>query len=141
MQSSSTIRYQGCGGKIRACEQHLAHGRPACELARKVDAGVRRARRGQCQVGQAGPPREVAIVGDLTGTLTSSATASDLAGRPGLGPLLVVGSGKTEHEIPFAQEFLKQVDLGHKRIEMNLPEGLLEVNAPLTDDEKRQQRR
>src|SRR5207248_6531171 len=58
----------------------------------------------------------------------------------GEAPLLVVGSGKTEHEIPFAQEFLKQVDLGRKRIEMNLPEGLLEVNAPLTDEEKQEQK-
>jgi hypothetical protein len=36
--------------------------------------------------------------------------------------------------------FLDRVDLQHKRIEMNLPEGLLEVNAPLTDEEKKQQR-
>jgi len=58
----------------------------------------------------------------------------------GEAPLLVVGSGKTEHEIPYAQEFLKQVDLERKRIEMNLPEGLLEVNAPLTDEEKQEQK-
>ena len=59
----------------------------------------------------------------------------------GEAPLLVVGAGKTEYEIPYAQEFLKQVDLEHKRIEMNLPEGLLEVNASLTDEEKQQQRK
>ena len=58
----------------------------------------------------------------------------------GEAPLLVVAS-KTEYEIPYAQEFLKQVDLEHKRIEMNLPEGLLEVNASLTDEEKQQQRK
>ena len=58
----------------------------------------------------------------------------------GEAPLLVVGSGKNEFEIPYAQEFLKQVDLEHKRIEMNLPEGLLEVNAPLTDEEKQEQK-
>ena len=57
----------------------------------------------------------------------------------GEAPLLVVGSGKTEHEIPYAQEFLVRVDLDRKRIEMNLPEGLLEVNAPLTEEEKKQQ--
>jgi 16S rRNA processing protein RimM len=57
----------------------------------------------------------------------------------GEAPLLVVGSGKTELEIPYAQEFVVRVDLEHKRIEMNLPEGLLEVNAPLTDEEKREQ--
>jgi 16S rRNA processing protein RimM len=59
----------------------------------------------------------------------------------GEAPLLVVGAGKTEYEIPYAQEFLKQVDLEHKRIEMNLPEGLLEVNASLTDEEKQRQRK
>jgi 16S rRNA processing protein RimM len=59
----------------------------------------------------------------------------------GEAPLLVVGSEKTEYEIPFAQEFLVQVDLEHKRIEMILPEGLLDVNAPLTDEEKKQQQK
>jgi hypothetical protein len=34
---------------------------------------------------------------------------------------------------------LKQVDPAAKRIEMALPEGLLEVNAPLTPEEKKQQ--
>ena len=58
----------------------------------------------------------------------------------GEAPLLVIGEGRSELEIPYAQEFLVQVDLKHKRIEMNLPEGLLEVNTPLTEEEKRQQR-
>jgi 16S rRNA processing protein RimM len=58
----------------------------------------------------------------------------------GEAPLLVVVAGKTEFEIPYAQEFLKQVDLEHKRIEMALPEGLLEVNAPLTAEEKQEQK-
>ena len=57
----------------------------------------------------------------------------------GEAPLLVV-VGKTEYEIPYAQEFLVQVDLEHKRIEMVLPDGLLEVNAPLTDEEKQEQK-
>ena len=59
----------------------------------------------------------------------------------GEAPLLVIGGGKSEFEIPYAQEFLGRVDLEHKRIEMNLPEGLLEVNAPLTDEEKKEQQR
>ena len=58
----------------------------------------------------------------------------------GEAPLLVIGSGKNELEIPYAQEFLKSVSFDHKRIEMALPEGLLEVNAPLTEEEKKQQR-
>jgi 16S rRNA processing protein RimM len=59
----------------------------------------------------------------------------------GEAPLLVVGAGKFELEIPYVQEFLLQVDLKGKRIEMTLPEGLLEVNAPLTDEEKREQQK
>ncbi len=58
----------------------------------------------------------------------------------GEAPLLVVGSGKQELEIPYAQAFLVRVDLEGRRIEMNLPEGLLEVNAPLTDEEKQSQK-
>ena len=65
---------------------------------------------------------------------------SDVRFGAGEAPLLVVGSGKNELEIPYAQEFLVRVDLEHKRIEMNLPEGLLEVNAPLTAEEKKEQR-
>jgi 16S rRNA processing protein RimM len=65
---------------------------------------------------------------------------SDVRFGAGEAPLLVVGSGKHEHEIPYAQVFLERVDLEHKRIGMNLPEGLLEVNAPLTEEEKREQR-
>jgi 16S rRNA processing protein RimM len=59
----------------------------------------------------------------------------------GEAPLLVVAAGKSEFEIPYAQEFLGRVDLEGKRIEMMLPEGLLDVNAPLTDEEKQQQKR
>ena len=57
----------------------------------------------------------------------------------GEAPLLVV-AGRIEYEIPYAQEFLLRVDLEGKRIQMALPEGLLEVNAPLTDEEKQEQK-
>jgi 16S rRNA processing protein RimM len=57
----------------------------------------------------------------------------------GEAPLLVV-AGKAEYEIPYAQEFLLRVDVEHKRIEMALPDGLLEVNSPLTDEEKQEQK-
>ena len=58
----------------------------------------------------------------------------------GEAPLLLVAGRAQTYEIPYAQEFLKHVDLGRKRIEMQLPEGLLEVNAPLTIEEKAQQK-
>ena len=53
---------------------------------------------------------------------------------------MVVKADK-EYEIPFAEAFLKNVDLGQKRIVMSLPEGLLELSAPLTAEEKEQQKR
>ena len=59
---------------------------------------------------------------------------------PGAGeaPLLLV-TGARQVEIPYAQAFLKSLDLGRKQIVMALPEGLLDVNAPLTEEEKSQQ--
>ncbi len=64
---------------------------------------------------------------------------NDVRFGAGEAPLLIVGSGKSELEIPYAQEFLLRTDLEQKRIEMNLPDGLLDVNAPLTEEEKREQ--
>ena len=57
----------------------------------------------------------------------------------GEAPLLIVGTGSKRHEIPYAEAYLKGVDLEHKRIQMQLPEGMLDLNAPLTDEEKHQQ--
>lgn len=39
--------------------------------------------------------------------------------------------------IPFVNEYLVRVDPSARRVEMRLPEGLLEINAPLTEEEKR----
>jgi 16S rRNA processing protein RimM len=85
-----------------------------------------------------------AYVSDLIGCVVSDrghevGVVRDVRFGAGEAPLLVV-AGKAEYEIPYAQEFLVRVDLEHKRIEMNLPEGLLEVNAPLTDEEKQEQK-
>ncbi len=61
----------------------------------------------------------------------------DVTFGAGEAPLLVVKSGaKFPYEIPFAQSYLEKVDLEQKQIRMRLPEGLLEVNAPLREDEK-----
>jgi 16S rRNA processing protein RimM len=60
----------------------------------------------------------------------------------GEAPLLIVqGTAKLPYEIPFAEAYLAGVDLDAKRIRMNLPEGMLEVNAPLSEEEKREQRK
>ena len=57
----------------------------------------------------------------------------------GEAPLLIVGVGSKRYEIPYAEAYLKSVDLVHKQISMQLPEGMLELNAPLTAEEKEQQ--
>ena len=58
----------------------------------------------------------------------------------GEAPLLVVQAKeprrKLPYEIPFAEAFLEKLDLERKQVWMKLPEGLLEVNAPLAKDEK-----
>lgn len=59
----------------------------------------------------------------------------------GEAPLLIVDTAGKEYEIPYADAYLRSVDLAQKQIRMRLPEGLLEVNAPLTQEEKEQQRR
>lgn len=87
-----------------------------------------------------------AYVSDLLGCTLADhgrevGVVSEVRFGAGEAPLLVVGLGKNQLEIPFAEEFLVRVDLDGKRIEMNLPEGLLAVNAPLTAEEKERQKR
>jgi 16S rRNA processing protein RimM len=55
----------------------------------------------------------------------------------GEAPLLIVPSGaKLPYEIPFAEAYLEKVDLERRQVRMRLPEGLLDVNAPVTKKEK-----
>ena len=53
--------------------------------------------------------------------------------------LIVVGEDGKKYDVPFAEAYVEGVDLGGKQLRMRLPEGMLEINAPLTADEKRQQ--
>jgi 16S rRNA processing protein RimM len=70
----------------------------------------------------------------------------------GEAPLLIVRTAKKksgskdtnaeraeQYEIPFAEVYLKRVDLDRKQVRMQLPDGMLEVNAPITEEEKREQ--
>ena len=58
----------------------------------------------------------------------------------GEAPLLIVRDAAARLvEIPFAEAYLDSVDVERKQVRMKLPEGLLEVNAPLTAEEKREQ--
>jgi 16S rRNA processing protein RimM len=62
----------------------------------------------------------------------------------GEAPLLVVRGkeqrSKLPYEIPFADAYLEKLDLERKQVRMKLPEGLLEVNAPLAKEEKEKSR-
>jgi 16S rRNA processing protein RimM len=56
----------------------------------------------------------------------------------GEAPLLVV-EGAKEQLIPFAAAYIEKIALEQKRVEMKLPEGLLELDAPLNQEEKQRQ--
>lgn len=58
----------------------------------------------------------------------------------GEAPLLVVSDGAgNKFDIPFADAYLEAVDIGGRQLRMRLPPGLLEVNAPMTAEEKSEQ--
>ncbi len=57
----------------------------------------------------------------------------------GEAPLLVI-KGDKEYLVPFVAEYIEKIALEQKRVEMKLPEGMLELDAPLTAEEKERQR-
>jgi 16S rRNA processing protein RimM len=62
----------------------------------------------------------------------------------GEAPLLIVakaseGGKLTRYDVPFAEAYLQSVDLAQKQVRMNLPEGMLDINAPMTAEEKHEQ--
>jgi 16S rRNA processing protein RimM len=59
----------------------------------------------------------------------------------GEAPLLIVRQGTTEHMIPLSDPYIRLVDTAGKKIELLLPEGMLEINAPLSSEEKKQQQK
>jgi 16S rRNA processing protein RimM len=86
-----------------------------------------------------------AYVSDLVGCVVFDGDREigkiqDVQFGAGEAPLLLVRAESREYEIPYAEAYLKNTDLERKQIWMVLPEGILEVNAPLTEEEKREQR-
>ena len=69
---------------------------------------------------------------------------SDVQFGAGEAPLLVVKlpvcAVQNEVLVPFAEEFVKKFDVAGKRIDMQLPEGLLELDNPLSEEEKQRQK-
>ena len=83
-------------------------------------------------------------VSDLMGCVVSDGGSEigkveDVQFGTGEAPLLIVGAGSKRYEVPYAEAYLKSIDLERKQIYMQLPEGMLELNAPLTAEEKEQQ--
>lgn len=66
---------------------------------------------------------------------------ADVRFGAGEAPLLIVRSGKREHEIPYAEAYLERGDLERRELHMQLPDGMLELDAPLTAEEKQRQRK
>jgi len=48
----------------------------------------------------------------------------------GAAPLLVARGARGEVLVPFAKSYLRKIDLEGRRVEMALPEGLVDLNAP-----------
>jgi 16S rRNA processing protein RimM len=92
----------------------------------------------------------LAYVSDLVGCSVTAVEAereqhigeiAEVQFGAGEAPLLVIRQGKQERLVPFAEEFLGNVDLEHKQVRLKLPEGMLEIDAPLSEEEKREQQR
>jgi 16S rRNA processing protein RimM len=52
--------------------------------------------------------------------------------------LIVAAANGKKYDVPFAEAYLEGVDLPQRQVRMTLPEGMLEINAPLTAEEKAQ---
>ena len=58
----------------------------------------------------------------------------------GEAPLLIVANSEGKRfDVPFAEAYLEGVDVAQRQVRMNLPEGMLEINAPVTAEEKQEQ--
>ncbi|HEY6306628.1 MAG TPA: ribosome maturation factor RimM [Candidatus Angelobacter sp.] len=85
-------------------------------------------------------------VSDLIGCAVSDSgreigRIEDVRFGAGEAPLLVVrrNDGK-EYLVPFAAAYIERMAPAEKRLEMKLPSGMLELDAPLTQDERERQR-
>jgi 16S rRNA processing protein RimM len=83
------------------------------------------------------------FVSDLIGcTVTDSGReigrVKDVQFGSGEAPLLVI-EGEKEYLVPFAAAYIEKIALEQKRLEMKLPEGMLELDAPLSQEEKKRQ--
>lgn len=84
-------------------------------------------------------------VSDLVGCLVldhgiAFGCIEDVQFGAGEAPLLIVADSKgKKFDVPFAEAYLEGVDIADRQVRMNLPEGMLEINAPVTNEEKLEQ--
>jgi 16S rRNA processing protein RimM len=65
---------------------------------------------------------------------------ADVQFGAGEAPLLVVADeAGRKFDVPFAEAYLESVDVSRREVRMSLPKGILEINAPLTAEEKQEQ--
>jgi len=72
---------------------------------------------------------------DLASAATPIGRIVDVDGEGGL--LIIRPTRGEEMLIPFAKDYLVAIDIASKRIEMRLPGGLFDINAPITEEERR----
>ncbi len=83
-------------------------------------------------------------ISDLVGCevldLNASKTIGEIMDVERDAAILVVRAGGKGEEvlIPFAKAYLEKIDVAAKRVEMRLPPGLLEINAPMTKEERQE---
>ena len=85
------------------------------------------------------------VVFDISGSLLTVeiGTIKDVEFGTDEAPTLIL-SGKSEGEeimVPFAAEYVSKLDVAAKRLEMKLPEGLIELQRPALSQKKESQRR
>jgi 16S rRNA processing protein RimM len=98
---------------------------------------IERAQRAELEAG-------AVYISDMVGCLVTDGgreigTVAGIDPSSGEAPNLRVMQGARELLVPFAEAYLRKVDIAGKHIEMQLPEGLLELDAPLSQEEKKRQ--
>jgi 16S rRNA processing protein RimM len=86
------------------------------------------------------------FISDLVGCVvfdngTEIGRIEDVQLGAGEAPLLIVAAtdGK-KFDVPFAKAYVEGVDVGGREVRLKLPEGMLEINGPMTPEEKQEQR-
>ena len=83
------------------------------------------------------PPRTVGEIRDVDREAALLIVKPEACGGPKGGQEGTRGRAPNEELlIPFAKAYLVKVDFENRRVEMRLPAGLLEINAPLSDEER-----